>query len=317
MKRGTDLKLKFKELKARLSLDLWQTKGLLQALWDFTAENAIHGDIGKFTDEQIAVGIEWPLKNAGELVEALVASRWVDEHEEHRLVVHDWSEHAEDWIQARIARAREWFSDGSAPRLSKLERDARVEAEAFYMKDDLLSDTIAESRDGTPKRDIGGHPAGTRQVPTGAPAGTQRGPGGPPVGRIPGPEPSQASSLKSGEEDLDGARGPPDPEAAWKLMSKAASFVDRRAQWQEFSDVRRRLLIDAMKAYPHHGNDVGAHAVIGFSERAKSWTPEALKNGFMPESILKPENLAPNLDAYARDVKLREARAARDARGSR
>ena len=104
MKRGTDLKTKFAMLKARLGLRTYEVKGLLQALWDMTTENAPLGDIGRFTDEEIAAGIEWPLERAEELVQALVYTHWLDEHDGHRLVVHDWHEHCEEWLRKRLER---------------------------------------------------------------------------------------------------------------------------------------------------------------------------------------------------------------------
>ena len=103
MKRGTDLLLKFKLLKTRLDIPAWQAKGLLQSIWDFTAENAPMGDIGKFTNEEIAIGIEYD-GDADELLQVLLQSKWVDADSTHRLVVHDWLEHCEEWIKKRLER---------------------------------------------------------------------------------------------------------------------------------------------------------------------------------------------------------------------
>lgn len=110
MKRGTDLKLKFKLLKAKLRLSSWEAKGVLQSIWDFTQENTPLGDIGRYTDEQIALGIEWPAERAGELVTALVSTNWVNRHPLHRLVVHDWHEHCEEWLRKRVNRAGQDFA---------------------------------------------------------------------------------------------------------------------------------------------------------------------------------------------------------------
>ena len=59
MKRGTDRIVKFKRLKVALRLGDWEIKGLLQSIWDFAAENALGGDIGRYSDEDIALGIDY------------------------------------------------------------------------------------------------------------------------------------------------------------------------------------------------------------------------------------------------------------------
>lgn len=104
MKRGTDLKFKFRDLRAKLGMRDWQVKGILQSLWDFAAENAMAGDIGRFTNSQIALGIDFD-GDADSLVEALVATRWIDKDKKHRLIIHDWHEHCEEWIKKRCSRA--------------------------------------------------------------------------------------------------------------------------------------------------------------------------------------------------------------------
>lgn len=115
MKRGTDNLLKFKKLKAALGLPTWQVKGILQSIWDFTAENAMWGDIGKYSDDDIAFGIEYE-GDAPALITALVETGWIDPHATHRLVVHDWHEHAEDWVKKRVQRSgRPFASEEPAP----------------------------------------------------------------------------------------------------------------------------------------------------------------------------------------------------------
>jgi hypothetical protein len=119
VKRGTELKLKFKDLAARLGdAPVWKVKGILQALWDFVAENCPHGDVGRFTDRQIAAGIEWSEDAAAELVAALVDVGWLDRNQRHRLVIHDWHEHCEDRVKKAVARSGRPFAD--------LEEDTRV-----------------------------------------------------------------------------------------------------------------------------------------------------------------------------------------------
>ena len=133
MKRGTDLKGKFGLLKLDLGLATWECKGLLQQLWDVTAENAPAGNIGRFPDDELAMMLDWK-GDPGALVDALVRRRWLDVHPEHRLVVHEWPEHCEDYIHMRLCRKIELFADGTPPRLQKINRVEREEIRRKYYK---------------------------------------------------------------------------------------------------------------------------------------------------------------------------------------
>lgn len=132
MKHGTENKLKFKKLQRRLDLALWQAKGLLQTLWDFAKSNAPRGDVGKFTDEELAIGIDWR-GEPEELIKALVDNRWLDPSDgPERLVIHDWWEHCEDSIHMQLARHRQLFADGQRPKLTRIERGEREQIIADY-----------------------------------------------------------------------------------------------------------------------------------------------------------------------------------------
>lgn len=126
MKSGTESKFKFKQLQRRLDLALWQARGLLDTLWFFVAHNCPAGDVGKFSDEEIAIGIDWR-GDPGQLVETLVATKWLDRHETHRLVVHDWPEHCEDGVKKTLAKNTEVFWDGSLPTLTRFKQSDRDE----------------------------------------------------------------------------------------------------------------------------------------------------------------------------------------------
>lgn len=108
MKKGTENLLKFKKLAHRLEMDLWQVKGILQAIWDLTAESARLGDIGRHTNEEIAMGIGYR-GDVEQLIGALVETGWLDRSGAHRLVVHDWHDHVEGWVKKRVERAGERF----------------------------------------------------------------------------------------------------------------------------------------------------------------------------------------------------------------
>lgn len=132
MKREATASPKFEGLALRLDLQRWEAMGLLEALWHFTARVARRGDIGRWTDEQIARSIGWNRTEAGELVRALVAERWVDVSDEHRLVVHDWSTHADDAIHIALARSGEHFADGVRPKLNRLSKRERARISKIF-----------------------------------------------------------------------------------------------------------------------------------------------------------------------------------------
>jgi len=98
MKRDAIQHPKFMRLCQRLNLRRWQAVGLLETLWQFTAGYARRGDIGRYSNREIADWLGWE-GDADELIDALVECGWLDRCAVHRLVVHDWAEHAERWIK--------------------------------------------------------------------------------------------------------------------------------------------------------------------------------------------------------------------------
>lgn len=133
MKNGTENKLKFKQLQRRLDLPLWQARGLLDTLWNFVATNCPAGDLGKFTDEEIATGIDWR-GDAQELIQAFQDARWVDSNPDPRvrLMVHDWPEHCEDTVHKALARRVDLFANGRMPNLSRFEKKERPQILRLY-----------------------------------------------------------------------------------------------------------------------------------------------------------------------------------------
>lgn len=78
--------------------------GTLELLWHFTAEFAPQGDIGKYTDARIESGVDWSGRK-GTLVPALITSGWCDACDLHRVVVHDWHDHADEATKKKLVRA--------------------------------------------------------------------------------------------------------------------------------------------------------------------------------------------------------------------
>lgn len=111
MKRGTPLHPKTRRLARRLELPRYAVVGLLELLWHFTAQFARRGDVGRYADVDLADALAWDREPA-ELITALVETGWLDEHPEHRLVVHHWHDHADEAVRKALQRAGEDFVDG-------------------------------------------------------------------------------------------------------------------------------------------------------------------------------------------------------------
>jgi hypothetical protein len=131
MKRESIGHTKMKRLCRRLDLALWQSVGLLESIWHLTARQTPRGDIGKLSDEDIALGIDYR-GDESRLIDALIGSGWLDRDPGGRLVVHDWADHADDAVHMRLARARLHFVGGQAPKTARLPGKEREAADQFY-----------------------------------------------------------------------------------------------------------------------------------------------------------------------------------------
>lgn len=103
MKQGTTELIKFRKLMRRLKESQRGVVGLLELLWCNTAKQCPQGDIGRFPDDDIAELVDWD-GDPGELVEALVSCGWLEKSAEHRLIIHDWHDHAPGYIHAALGR---------------------------------------------------------------------------------------------------------------------------------------------------------------------------------------------------------------------
>lgn len=116
MLRGTPEHAKTAALAARLGITIYAAVGLLEMMWHFTSRSARQGDIGRWSDEVIATACHWD-REPSELVTALTEVGWLDEVREHRLVVHDWHEHADRTTKRALERSGQKFlSTASATR---------------------------------------------------------------------------------------------------------------------------------------------------------------------------------------------------------
>ncbi len=100
---------------------------LLERLWHATIANARRGDIGRLTDDDIAEEIGW-LGDPALLIDALVESRWLERCDQYRLVVHDWPDHAPNFIKGNIAKHQSGWatSQGTLPKQPARENESEV-----------------------------------------------------------------------------------------------------------------------------------------------------------------------------------------------
>jgi len=124
MKRGTPRHPKTLALARELKIPLPHAVGILEMLWHFTAEFAPQGDIGRFSDQDIAESVGWE-GNPKRLIEALIKCRWLDIVGQSpamagqntdmtgqspaianhgRFVIHDWADHCDDATRRRLKR---------------------------------------------------------------------------------------------------------------------------------------------------------------------------------------------------------------------
>ncbi len=95
---------KARRLAKLLDIHHYAAIGILECLWHFTARHAITGDVGRWSDEEIAAAIGWPEDEALRLINALTDSGWLDRHEAHRLIVHDWGDHCDEAVKKTVGR---------------------------------------------------------------------------------------------------------------------------------------------------------------------------------------------------------------------
>jgi hypothetical protein len=95
---------KTKELSYTLKIPLPHAIGLLELLWAFVAQQTPQGNVGKWSNAVIAGEAGWD-KNPDDFVNALVSIGFLDENPDNRLLVHDWSDHAPNWVHAKLKKA--------------------------------------------------------------------------------------------------------------------------------------------------------------------------------------------------------------------
>jgi len=114
MKRNTIDHPKMRRLARRVG-GRAQAVGILECLWHWAARYAIQGDVGRWPDEDIAEAVYWD-GDPEEIVQHLIECGWVDEDATHRLVIHDWEDHADESVRKTLKnRGLEWAESEEAP----------------------------------------------------------------------------------------------------------------------------------------------------------------------------------------------------------
>jgi len=94
---------KTKELAYTLGIPLPHAIGLLELLWAFVGQQTPQGNVGKWSNPVLAGEAGWN-DCPDKFIEALVSVGFLDEHPDHRLLVHDWQEHAPNWVHAKLKK---------------------------------------------------------------------------------------------------------------------------------------------------------------------------------------------------------------------
>jgi len=114
MKRSAPDHPKMLALQERLGCSKIVAVGILELLWHWAMRFAPQGNVGKWSDDAIARGIGWE-GDGSALVSALVSAGWIDTDPEHRLLIHDWHEHADQGVKKSLGRAGLDFLSGHDP----------------------------------------------------------------------------------------------------------------------------------------------------------------------------------------------------------
>jgi hypothetical protein len=102
MKRGCPDHPKTLALASALRIPIYSAVGLLEMLWHWTSRYAQAGDIGRHPDAAICAGVGWH-GGTSRLIMALVECGWLDADPTHRLLVHDWQDHADQTVRRYLS----------------------------------------------------------------------------------------------------------------------------------------------------------------------------------------------------------------------
>lgn len=117
MKREAFDHPKLKLCAAELGIRMATMRGIIESLWLVASINWPRGDVGRWSNRQIAAAIDTDV-DPDELMRALVNNGLLDElpAESGRLYVHDWHEHCDRHVNVRLLKRRETYANGAPAR---------------------------------------------------------------------------------------------------------------------------------------------------------------------------------------------------------
>ena len=235
MKRGTPEHPKLIDLALRLQIPRYAAAGLLELLWHFTAKYAHAGNVGRFSNGQIAQALSWD-GEPDELASMMLASCWLDLDSTHRLVVHDWSEHADQTVRRYL----------QAHKLDFIKPDGKPCSTN-------ASTTLAPCQHLTSQPSPSPIAGRLSPAPLPLPETTSSSPGGdvipanPPrtrnkaaKDRKPRPRNDYFDAFKVAFDEAF-------PDAAYPKGGKASDFVQLAAWWKEYPDVTPEQFVEVAK----------------------------------------------------------------------
>lgn len=130
MKREAWNHPKLKLLARDLGLPLCYVNGVVESIWLVTSDKLPAGDIGRWSNEEIAASIEYP-GDPDKLIAALLKRKLLDSlpPENGRLYVHDWHEHSDRYTNLRLVKSCQNYANGIPARRHFKEQPPRDEQE--------------------------------------------------------------------------------------------------------------------------------------------------------------------------------------------
>ncbi|MEW6234729.1 MAG: hypothetical protein AB1656_05020 [Candidatus Omnitrophota bacterium] len=223
MKRGAIDHPKTKRLAKILGIQRCHAIGILEALWHFTAQHAIQGNVGRWSNEEIAEGVYWE-GDSDTLLNALLKSGFVDPHPTHRLIIHDWHDHADDSVRKTLKNRNLIFltvqeKSGMVPNDSGSFANGS-DFSGNFAKSPESSDRVPE-KSGTLPENSSDSPEDSRNIPTALPSLALPEP-------VPEPGPITRPPAPAREDD------PPPPDFSKFQQPDLAQAIHRASRWRDW-----------------------------------------------------------------------------------
>lgn len=155
-KRGTLEHPKNRRLARALGTIPGVTLGLIESLWHYVAQWHSHGRLTRLDlEEALDRSGGWlAMFKVEQLIEAMTHPdyRWLDLLGDGSYYVHDWHEHCEDAVHAKLYRRLELFGNGSRPQPKKVDLKTRKELDkAWAAKYGTTAAVPVKTAAGTPE----------------------------------------------------------------------------------------------------------------------------------------------------------------------